>query len=120
MKELSIFIDESGDFGQLKERPAYYLVTLVFHEQKNDITETVNRLEESMHSSGFELEYIHTGPVIRREDVFVNYNIDDRRKLLFKMLNFMNACPIKCTTIVVNRKEATKKTFFKAIEKKKL
>ena len=24
MKELSIFIDESGDFGEVKERPAYY------------------------------------------------------------------------------------------------
>ena len=27
MKELSVFIDESGDFGEIKERPAYYLVT---------------------------------------------------------------------------------------------
>ena len=23
MKELSVFIDESGDFGEIKERPAY-------------------------------------------------------------------------------------------------
>ena len=37
MKELSIFIDESGDFGEVKERPAYYLVTFVFHDQKEDI-----------------------------------------------------------------------------------
>ena len=31
MSELSIFIDESGDFGEVKERPAYYLVTMLFH-----------------------------------------------------------------------------------------
>ena len=37
MKELSIFIDESGDFGEITERPAYYLVTLLFHDQKNEI-----------------------------------------------------------------------------------
>ncbi len=24
MKELSVFIDESGDFGEITERPAYY------------------------------------------------------------------------------------------------
>ena len=30
MKELSVFIDESGDFGEVKERPAYYLVTFFF------------------------------------------------------------------------------------------
>ena len=46
MKELSVFIDESGDFGEITERPAYYLVTLLFHDQKNDITSNVKRLED--------------------------------------------------------------------------
>lgn len=41
MKELSVFIDESGDFGDTKERPAYYLVTFVFHNQDNDIEHQV-------------------------------------------------------------------------------
>lgn len=41
MKELSVFIDESGDFGDAKERPAYYLVTFVFHNQDNDIEHQV-------------------------------------------------------------------------------
>ena len=34
MKELSVFIDESGDFGEVKERPAYYLVTFVFRREE--------------------------------------------------------------------------------------
>ncbi len=109
MKELSVFIDESGDFGEVRERPSYYLVTLVFHEQSNDIKENVKRLEESIYSAGFNLEYIHTGPVIRREDVFQSFTIDERRKLLFKMLNFMNSCPISYEAVVVNRKEANDK-----------
>lgn len=109
MKELSIFIDESGDFGEVKERPAYYLVTFVFHNQKNDIREQVLKLEESVRISGFNLEYIHTGPLIRREEIFANYSIDERRKLLYKMLNFVNVCPISYMTVVVDRKEATDK-----------
>ena len=48
MKELSIFIDESGDFGEMKERPAYYLVTFVFHDQNNNIDQQVSKLEESV------------------------------------------------------------------------
>ena len=48
MKELSVFIDESGDFGEIKERPAYYLVTFVFHNQDNGIEEQVSKLEESV------------------------------------------------------------------------
>lgn len=58
MKELIVFIDESGDFGEIKERPAYYLVTFVFHNQDDGIEEQVSKLEESVRSSGFDVEYM--------------------------------------------------------------
>ena len=109
MKELSVFIDESGDFGETKERPAYYLVTFVFHSQDNNIDQQVVKLEESVKNAGFDVEYIHTGPVIRREEIFARYSIDERRKLLYKMLNFVNACPISYLTVAVDRKEAVDK-----------
>ena len=109
MKELSVFIDESGDFGEITERPAYYLVTLLFHDQKNEIASNVKKLEDSTKNSGFDFEYIHTGPVIRREDVFSGLSIDERRKLLFKMLNFIVSSPIAYEMAVVNRKEAPDK-----------
>ncbi len=109
MKELSVFIDESGDFGDAKERPAYYLVTFVFHNQDSDIENQVAKLEASMKNAGFDEEYIHTGPIIRREEIFARYSIDERRKLLYKMLNFVNSCPISYLTVVVNRKEAVDK-----------
>ena len=86
MKELSIFIDESGDFGEVKERPVYYLVTFVFHNQDNNIDYQVEKLESSVKSAGFDVEYIHTGPVIRREEIFEGYSIDERRKLLYLIL----------------------------------
>lgn len=107
MKELSIFIDESGDFGEITERPSYYLVTLVFHNQKDSIAKQVKRLEDSVKNSGFEFEYIHTGPVIRREGIFSCLTIDDRRKLIYKMLNFTVNSAITHETVIVNRKEAT-------------
>ncbi len=109
MKELSIFIDESGDFGEITERPAYYLVTLLFHNQKNEIVSNIKKLEDSTKNAGFDFEYIHTGPVIRREDVFSGLSIDERRKLLFKMLNFISSSPITYEVAVVNRKEAPDK-----------
>lgn len=109
MSELSIFIDESGDFGEVKERPAYYLVTMVFHNQAIDITKEIVKLEESMRMSRFDLEYIHTGPVIRREQIFATYPMEERRKLLYKMLYFYNKCDIYHDTVIVNRKEAADK-----------
>lgn len=109
MKELSVFIDESGDFGEARERPAYYLVTFVFHDQADEIDRQVKKLEKSIKDAGYEVEYIHTGPVIRREEVFERYSLDDRRKLLYKMLNFVNACPVSHLTVVIDRKEAVDK-----------
>lgn len=98
-----------GDFGEVKERPAYYLVTFVFHDQDHDIRSQTAKLEASIKSSGFAVEYIHTGPVIRREEIFAKYSMDERRKLLYKLLNFVHACPISYLTVVVNRKDAADK-----------
>ena len=56
MKELSVFIDESGDFGEIIEYPAYYLVTLLFHDQKNNIMSNVKKLEESIKKAGIKKE----------------------------------------------------------------
>jgi hypothetical protein len=38
MKELSVFIDESGDFGLYEPHSAFYIVTLIFHDQSVDIS----------------------------------------------------------------------------------
>ena len=42
MKELSVFVDESGDFGGYEIHSPYYIVTMVFHDQDIDITEKIN------------------------------------------------------------------------------
>lgn len=82
---------------------------MVFHNQKIDISNEIEKLDESIRTSGFELEYIHTGPVIRREQIFNTYSLEERRKLLYKMLFFYNKCNICHDTVVVNRKEAVDK-----------
>lgn len=109
MRELSAFVDESGDFGEVKERPAYYLVSMVFHNQEIDISKEIKKLEESMKNSGFDLEYIHTGPLIRREQIFSSYDIEERRKMLYKMLYFYNRCDVYHDTVIINRKETPNK-----------
>lgn len=109
MKELSIFVDESGDFGVGGDGMAQYLVTMVFHDQSKDISAAVSKLNNSLRSSGLGIEYIHTGPIIRREEVFAGMSIDERRKLVYKMLNFFNSIDIHHCTVSVDRKEAQDK-----------
>lgn len=45
MSELSIFIDESGDFGQYDCRAPYYIISMVFHDQALDLSYEIRQLE---------------------------------------------------------------------------
>ena len=45
MKELSIFIDESGDFGDYSFHSPYYIIAMVFHDQSIDIQEQIRHLD---------------------------------------------------------------------------
>ena len=66
MAELSVFIDESGEFGTNSD---YYLLTLVFHEQDKDISSQVKRLESALDAAKLPNDKpIHTAPLIRKED----------------------------------------------------
>lgn len=105
MEMLSIFVDESGDFGRLDNTSPYYFVTLVFHRQSDCIGEQLAHLERELAGEG-DCRYIHTGPIIRRESPYSNMSIDERRRLLYKMRTFLLHLPVSCTTVRINRKEA--------------
>ena len=46
MTRLNIFIDETGDFGFSQRSSKLYGVSFTFHEQKNNITSEINKLNE--------------------------------------------------------------------------
>lgn len=104
-KELSIFIDESGDFGRYDKQSPFYIVTLVFHNQSVDISESITRLQLWLKDAGINDEYIHTHPIIRKEEPYHNLKIDERRKILNKMLRFTLCCDVSYFNIVINKQE---------------
>ncbi|HBE10357.1 MAG TPA: hypothetical protein DCY81_07470 [Lachnospiraceae bacterium] len=52
-KMLSIFIDESGDFGEYDHKAPYYMVAMVLHDQQVDISSEINSLDLKMADLGF-------------------------------------------------------------------
>lgn len=52
MKELSIFVDESGDFGEYDPRAPFYILSLVLHDQSIDIRNDLAILESEMRNIG--------------------------------------------------------------------
>ena len=67
MKELSIFVDESGDFGLNDIHSPYYIVTMVFDDQDVDLSEMISQLDRALENLDYKEYAVHTEPLIRRE-----------------------------------------------------
>jgi hypothetical protein len=67
LKELSIFIDESGDFGDYAVHSPYYIITMIFHNQDDDIAPAISKLNQELSYLHLDDLCIHTGPIIRKE-----------------------------------------------------
>ena len=84
-KVLSVFIDESGDFGQYNPASPNYYVAMVLHK-------------------------IHTGPLIRRESVYKN-DLREQRKALFNALyHFTRLLDIQYICPMINQGECAEKS----------
>ena len=105
MKELSIFVDESGAFGPCETHSPFYIVTLVFHDQSIDISANLIRLREAMIQRGLPEYTVHAGPLIRRDDEYREFNIEERRKIFNSLFHFIRMVDITYHTIVVEKKQ---------------
>ena len=111
VKEISVFVDESGSFVPLNEDPAtpYYLLCMVFHDQNADISENIERLEESFQNLGINREHcVHAGPLIRREQDYAHMIREERRSIFQHMLAFFRNADISYRCFKVNKKHNTK------------
>ena len=105
MKELSVFIDESGDFGAYEHHSSFYIVTLVFHDQSEDITKNISILDSKIRNYGMPNYTIHTAPLIRREDEFFDLTLLDRKRIFNAIYNFARTSKISYHSIIVEKKQ---------------
>lgn len=93
---LSIFVDESGDFGEFSAASPYYMVSMIFHEQNIDITDDIAILDRHVRELGFPPHAVHVGPLIRRESIYERYNDQaSRMSLLNAMYHFTRKLNIR-------------------------
>ncbi len=104
MKELSIFIDESGDFGAYSSHSPYYIITLVMHAQNINIDSDVNHFEFELSMLGFPKHCIHTGPIIRQEEEYRHLDMITRRRILNKMVAFVKQLDIHYKTFHIEKR----------------
>ena len=104
MKQLSIFIDESGDFGEYNGITEYYVISFVFHNQTEDISGMVERLDNSLKDVSDKKFAIHTMPLIRREEMYIDMSPNERRAILRKLFFFAKSAPISFKTFIFSKK----------------
>lgn len=106
MRELSIFVDESGDFGSFEAHAPYYIVTMVLHDQRVNISENIRKLNEALGYLGYADEQaIHTEPLIRRETPYREYAPNERRAIFSKLYYFTLNCDIQYKSFVFKKDE---------------
>lgn len=116
-KTLSIFIDESGDFGKYNFHSPYYLVTMIFHEQSIDIIPNISSLETHIKNLGHETHAIHTGPLIRRESFYKNDSIEMRKALFNALFHFTRKLSIHYLCTLIDKSSLKNKTEITLINK---
>ena len=104
MKELSIFIDESGDFGEYSKHSPYYIITMIFHDQSEDIHPAIEKLNQALSYMGISDICIHTGPIIRKEEIYANMEVDERRRIFNKMIAFIRQIDIKYKCFYIEKR----------------
>lgn len=105
MKELSVFVDESGDFGGYEAHSPFYIFTLVFHDQSNPIRTQIAHLEKQLTANGLKPDHcFHAGPIIRREEDYSKMDVHERRKCLNYILTFAKNVDFKYVTFYVDKK----------------
>ena len=107
MKELSIFVDESGDFGEYEKHAPYYIISMIFHDQERDISNNINFLNNSLKQIGYgeQQQAIHTEPLIRREKPYQYFQLNERRAIFTKLYYFALDCEIKYKSFVFYKSE---------------
>ncbi|MDR0221168.1 MAG: DUF3800 domain-containing protein [Lachnospiraceae bacterium] len=108
MKELSVFIDESGDFGLYDYHSRFYIVALVFHDQSADISENIKQLNAKLHQAKLSGYTVHAGPLIRRENEYEHLYLIDRKRIFNIIYNFARTTDISYHTLVVDKRQLIK------------
>ena len=105
IREISVFVDESGSFTSDAGPSRYYLVCMVFHDQAASIDEEVAALDGELSSLGLGAEHaVHAGPLIRWESPYRNLRRQDRRIVFAKMLGFLRRIDVSYRCFHVDKR----------------
>ena len=107
MKRLNIFVDETGEFGFGRGSAKLYGVSLVFHEQKDDIKPELRTLKQRLSELGFN-KMVHMGDLVMGHGDFEGMTIAERKKIYRYLYYFSLHIKAKYYTIIIDKRNISK------------
>ena len=111
MSKIGIYVDESGNFGDLNDSARYCMIALVFCEEdrvddnaRKAYMDAIFRLGADPDSMVF-----HTAPLIRQEEQFSAMSRNMRGKIFYQMLSFVRKSKLMFRCFAVNTKYVSTK-----------
>jgi hypothetical protein len=106
MPELSIFIDESGDRGAAQDHSPFYILSLVFYDQRDDISGHLDKIHDALRARGLSADHaLHTGTLIRRENDYRWLEMPARRSLFRVLVDFVRTSEVTHHSWVFTKRE---------------
>ena len=102
MRDLSIFVDESGD---KTSRARYFILTLVIHDQSQGIANEISAYERSLASADLPNIPFHSEPLLNGHDEYEDLEPRQRKKLLSSFSALVRYLPIQYRAFVYKRRE---------------
>ena len=102
MRELSIFVDESGSDG-LSDR--HYLLTVVMHDQSENIANSIAAYEGALRSKGLPDIPFHASPLMNGKDQYSGLDLRTRKMMLGSFRVFFRHMPVKYHTFAYATKQ---------------
>lgn len=106
---LSVFVDESGIFQHPDADSRFYIVGMVFHDQRIDISPLVRQLDQNASRLGLDSDVFtfHAGPLIRQEKSYAIMNRHFRGKIFDRMLTFARKVDFRYHCLDVDKRYIT-------------
>lgn len=88
---LCVYVDESGNFGDVRDSSRYCMVTLVFQGETAKNTALDREYDAAVFRLGADPESMvfHSAPLIRQEDQFSAMSRNMRGRLFYQMLSYV-------------------------------
>ena len=80
------------------------IITMVFHDQNENIQSAISKLNQELSYLNLNNLCIHTGPIIRKEEIYTHMSIEERRRIFNKMIAFIRQINIRYKCFHIERK----------------